>query len=91
MYGTGLSAFTVLTFRRDTGAHLLRTALDAGAAPLAFRDGTGAVAGAPLVNVVLVHPAHSPDTFLLAGFVSKTVLEQAAAALAAKPDQDLGH
>jgi hypothetical protein len=91
VYGTGLSAFTVLTFRRDTGAHLLRTALDAGAAPLAFRDGTGAVAGAPLVNVVLVHPAHSPDTFLLAGFVSKTVLEQAAAALAAKPDQDLGH
>ena len=91
VYGTGLSAFAVLTFRRDTGSRLLRTALDAGAAPLTYRDGTGAVAGAPLVNLVLMHPSHSPDTFLLAGFVSKAVLEQAAAMLAAKPDQDLGH
>jgi hypothetical protein len=91
VYGSGLSAFAVLTFPRETGCHLLRTALDAGAAPLAYRDGTGAVASAPLVNLVLVHPRRSPDTFLLIGLVSRAALEQAAAVLAAKPDQDLGH
>jgi hypothetical protein len=91
VYGSGLSAFAVLTFSRETGCHLLRAALDAGAAPLAYRDGTGAVASAPLVNLVLVHPRRSPDTFLLIGLVSRATLEQAAAVLAAKPDQDLGH
>jgi hypothetical protein len=90
VYGSGLTAFAVLTFRRDTGTQLLSDALDAGATPIAFTtDGTGAVAGAPLVNLVLVHPYRSPDTFLLVGFVSKAALEQAAGVLAAKPDQDL--
>ena len=90
VYGRGLTAFAVLTFRRDTGEDLLYGALDAGAAPLTFRDGTGAVASAPLVNLVLVHPDRSPDTFLLIGLISKTALEQAARVLAAKPDQDVG-
>jgi hypothetical protein len=90
VYGDGLTAFAVLTFRRGTGGPLLDNALDAGAARLTFPDGTGAVASAPLVNLVLVHPYRSPDTFLLVGFVSKTALEQAAGVLAAKPDQDVG-
>jgi hypothetical protein len=88
VYGSGLTAFAVLTFRRDTGHQLLDDALKAGAAPLAYDEGTGAVASAPLVNLVLVHPRHSPDTFLLVGLVSKTALEQAGAVLAARPDQD---
>jgi len=88
VYGSGLSVFAVLTFRRDTGYQLLDDAVKAGAAPLAFPDGRGAVAGAPLVNLVLVHRHHSPDTFLLFGLVSKTALEQAGAVLAARPDQD---
>jgi hypothetical protein len=89
LYGSGLTTFAVLTFRRGgTGGQLLSDALDAGAAQLTFRDGVGAVASAPLVNLVLVHPYTSPDTFLLVGLVSKSVLEQAAAVLAAKPDQD---
>ena len=88
VYGTGLTAFAVLTFRHGTGGQLLTDALDAGAAPLPLTDGTGAVASAPLVNLALVHPYRSPDTFLLVGFVSRTTLEQAAAELAAKPDQD---
>jgi hypothetical protein len=90
VYGTGLTAFAVLTFRRGTGRQLLGDALDAGAAQLTFGHGFGAVASAPLVNLVLVHPYHSPDTFLLVGMVSQTALEQAAAVLAAKPDQDFG-
>jgi hypothetical protein len=91
VYGSGLATFAVLTFRRGIGGQLLTDALDAGAAPLAYHHGTGAVASAPLVNLVLVHPYRSPDTFLLVGLVSKTALEQAGAVLAAKPDQDLGH
>ena len=90
VYGTGLTAFAVLTFRHGTGGQLLTDALDAGAAPLSFTDGTGAIASAPLVNLALVHPYRSPDTFLLVGFVSRSTLEQAAAVLAAKPDQDFG-
>jgi hypothetical protein len=89
VYGDGLAAFAVLTFRRDTGASLLQDALDAGAARLTYPDGAGAVAGAPLVNLVLVRPSHSPDTFLLVGLVSKATLEQAAGVLAARPDRDL--
>jgi hypothetical protein len=88
IYGIGLTAFAVLTFRGGTGGQLLGDALDAGAAPLTYDDGTGAVASAPLVNLVLVQPYGSPDTFLLVGLVSKTALEQAGAVLAAKPDED---
>ncbi len=90
VYGCGLAVFAVLTFRRDTGGQLLQDALDAGAARLTYPDGTGAVASAPLVNLVIVHGSRSPDTFLLVGLVSKAALEQAAGALAARPDRDLG-
>jgi hypothetical protein len=91
VYGTGLTTFAVLTFRRGTGGQLLGDALDAGATRLTFADGTGAVASAPLVNLALVHPYRSPDTFLLVGLVSKSALERAGAVLAAKPDRDLDH
>ena len=47
-----------------------------------------AVASAPLVNLVLVHSHTSHLTFLLVGLVSRAALEQAAAVLVAKPDQD---
>jgi hypothetical protein len=90
VYGDGLAVFAVLTFRHDTGSSLLQNALDAGAAPLSGAHvRAGAVASAPLVNLVLVRPAHSPDVFLLVGLVSKATLEQAAAVLAARPDRDL--
>jgi hypothetical protein len=88
VYGGGLTAFAVLTFRHGTGGQLLRDALDAGAAPLTVPRGEAAVASAPLVNLVLVHPYASPDTFLLVGLISQGALEQAATVLAAKPDQD---
>jgi hypothetical protein len=89
VYGSGLTAFAVLAFTRGTGCRLLHDALDNGATRLTFPGGagTGAVASAPLVNLVLVRPSASPDTFLLAGLVSRTALEQAAAALAANPGQ----
>jgi hypothetical protein len=88
LYGSGLTAFAVLTFHPGSGGQLLDDALNAGATQLTFPDGDGAVASAPLVNLVLVHPYASPDTFLLVGLVSQTTLRQAARVLAAKPDQD---
>jgi hypothetical protein len=91
VYGDGLAVFAVLTFHHDDGSSLLQNALDAGAAPLSGPDvQAGAVASAPLVNLVLVRPAHSPDVFLLVGLVSKATLEQAAGVLATRPDRDLG-
>ena len=86
LYGSGLTTFAVLTFRRGTGYQLLDDALKAGATPLNSADGRGAVAGAPLVNLVLVHSHISHHTFLLVGLVSKAALEEAAGALAARPD-----
>ena len=87
VYGSGLTGFAVLIFPPSSGGRLLSDAVDAGATQLEFRDGTGAVASAPLINLVLAAPDDSPDTYLLVGFVSKTTLEQAAAALTA--DRDL--
>jgi len=90
VYGNGLAVFAVLTFRHDTGSELLQNALDAGAAPLSGPDvKAGAIASAPLVNLALVRPAHSPDIFLLVGLVSKATLERAAGMLAVRPDRDL--
>jgi hypothetical protein len=90
VYGNGLAVFAVLAFHHDTGSSLLTNALDAGAAPLSGADvRAGAVASAPLVNLVLIRPSHSPDVYLLIGLVSKATLEQAAGVLAARPDRDL--
>jgi hypothetical protein len=89
VYGSGLTSFAVLTFRHGTGGQLLSDAISAGATELSDPHGTGAVASAPLINLVLMHPYASPDTFLLVGLVSKDAMERAAATLSVKPDQDL--
>jgi hypothetical protein len=83
VYGSGLAAFAVLAFTPSTGGQLLSDALNAGATQVTFPGGAGAVASAPLINLVLVQPDDSPNTILLVGLVSQTTLEQAAAALAA--------
>jgi hypothetical protein len=90
VYGSGLTAFAVLTFRRGSGGDgLLYDALRAGATKLTFpNDGIEAVASAPLLNLAIVHSHTTHLTFLLVGLVSKASLEQAAATLFAKPDQD---
>jgi hypothetical protein len=82
VYGSGLATFAVLPFDPDTGGQLLADALDAGATPVTVDNGTGAMASAPLVNLVLLQPYRISDTFLLVGLVSKTVLTQAAQELA---------
>jgi hypothetical protein len=92
VYGGGLQDFAVLTFRRGgTGFQLLQDALSDGATQLKNPHGLGAVASAPLVNLVIMHSFVSHDTYLLVGLVSKDALEKAAVTLAAKPDQDYDH
>ena len=94
IYGQGLTTFAVLTLRGNTGLHLLSEALAAGGAPLQTADGTGVVASAPLITVVLMHPDVPPgkhfigDTYLLAGLANQQVLEPAAAQLASRPGED---
>jgi hypothetical protein len=85
VYGSGLTSFAVLTLTRGTGGQLISDALDAGAARLRFPRGFGAVAAAPLISLVLLHPCRSPSTVLLVGLVSEATLEQAAATLATGP------
>lgn len=82
VYGGGLATFAVFPFNPGTGGQLMTDALDAGAAQLSLSDGTAVVASAPLVNLVLLKPDRSPDTFLIVGLVSKSALEQAAQELA---------
>ncbi len=88
VYGSGLTTFAVLTFRRGSGGDgLLYDALRAGATKLTLPDdGIEAVASAPLLNLVLVHSHTTHLTFLLVGLVSRASLEQAAATLFATPD-----
>jgi hypothetical protein len=90
VYGSGLTAFAVLTFRRGSGGDgLLYDALRAGATKLTFPNhGIEAVASAPLLNLAIVHSHTTHLTFLLVGLVSKASLEQAAATLFALPDQE---
>ena len=94
VYGQGLTTFAVLTLRGNTGIHLLSEAQAAGGTPLQTADGTGVVASAPLITVVLMHPDVPPgkhyigDTYLLVGLANSQVLEQAAAELASRPGED---
>jgi hypothetical protein len=89
VYGSGLATFAVFPFGPGTGGQLIQDALAAGAAQVSFSggagagtDATGVAASAPLVNLLLLQPVQSPDTFLLVGLVSKSTLDRAGAELA---------
>jgi hypothetical protein len=79
VYGGGLSTFAVLGIRVG---NLVANALSAGGVALSLPGGeTGALINAPLVNAVIVQPAGSYLTYLIAGTISASVLEQAASTL----------
>jgi hypothetical protein len=80
VYGGGLATFIVLGIR--SSQNLVPDALSAGGTPLRVPGGSGALVRAPLVNVILIQPAGSFITFLLAGTVSTRLLEQAGSTLA---------
>jgi hypothetical protein len=90
IYGSGLSAFAVITLRGRIGLRDLRSVQNNGGTPLTFATGMGVQIATPLITVTLVHPYASFDTFLIAGLASPQLLAQAAAELSTKPEHDLG-
>jgi len=88
-YGKGLSVFAVLPLPRGVGVRALRSMRRAGGISVAFPYGVGALISTPLLTVTIAHSYVSNDTYLLAGLVSRKLLQAAAAQLTARPDADL--
>lgn len=85
VYGGGLATFAVLGIRG--GGNLIPDAVSAGGAVLDVSGASAAVLiSAPLINAVIIRPAGSYVTDLIAGTVSVSVLEQAAVTLVADED-----
>ena len=84
VYGGGLATFVALGIRG--GLNLIPDAVSAGGTPLTVSGAGGVLIGAPLINAVIVRPSGSYITYLIAGTVTATVLEQAAVTLVADED-----
>ena len=85
IYGRGLATFAVLEIGGPTGLTLIGDARLDGGTPLKLRHGSGVIVSTSLITAVLEHPSATSGTFVLAGFVSRGLLRQAAADLAAEP------
>jgi hypothetical protein len=85
IYGQGLATFAVLQIDGNTGLSLVSDALSNGAAPLKGPGWYGAVMSTRIITAVLLRPGAGVGTFVLAGFVNRQVLEQAAGELASDP------
>jgi hypothetical protein len=82
-YGTGFARFAVIPLPGRVGAQALSTALAAGAAQVAYQDGTAVLIRTPLLTVVLASSNFGGPVFLLAGPVMPAVLQRAAAGVLA--------
>jgi hypothetical protein len=85
IYGRGLATFVVLELSGATGLSLISGARAEGGTALKIRHGAGVLVTSSLINAVLLHPSATAGTFVLAGFVDRQVLRQAALQLAAEP------
>jgi hypothetical protein len=85
IYGEGLATFAVLQIDGSTGLSLIADARSAGATPIKGPQWTGVVIGTRIITAVLLHPDAGVGTFVLAGFVNRQVLQQAASRLASDP------
>jgi hypothetical protein len=77
-YGAGLATFIVLPLPRTIVQSAADTAIKAGAAKVTVPRGRAVVIGIPLLSVLLVEVGHGRRSYLLAGFVNRTTIEQAA-------------
>lgn len=82
-YGAGLATFVVLPLPRDVGSSAVDTALKAGAAKVPVSRGRAVAIQIPLLTVMIEQVADPRRTYLVAGFVNRTVLDEAATQLAA--------
>jgi hypothetical protein len=85
IYGRGLATFAVLEINGATGLSLIGGARANGGTVLKVRHGVGVIVSTSLITAVLLHPSATAGTFVLAGFVNRQVLKQAALQLAAEP------
>jgi hypothetical protein len=85
IYGQGLATFAVLQIDGSTGLDLISDALSDGATALKGPQWSGAVMSTRIITAVLLHPNGGVGTFVLAGFVDRQVLQQAASQLASDP------
>jgi hypothetical protein len=80
-YGAGLATFVVLPLPRNIGSSAIDTATKGGGTKLTIPRGRGVLIQIPLLNVLIEQLGHGRRSYLLAGFVDHTVLEQAATEL----------
>jgi hypothetical protein len=85
VYGLGLGTFAALEIGGPTGLSLISGARYDGGITLKVRHGTAVLVSTSLITAVLLHPSLMAGTFVLAGFVNRRVMEQAAADIAAEP------
>lgn len=84
-YGSGLATFVVLPLPADIGASAIHTATTAGASQLNLTRGRAVLIQIPILTVLLEQVGFGHRvflTYLVAGFVSPSVLQQAAVELA---------
>jgi hypothetical protein len=77
-YGTGFDTFAVLYLGDQLGDSAFAAAKTAGAAPVTFAHGTGALIRTPLLSVLLASSDRFHRVFLLVGFASTDQLTTAA-------------
>jgi hypothetical protein len=81
VYGTGFSRFVLLPLPRAVGSTMLNAAIGAGAGVVSPAGQTGVLIRTPLLTVLMVRAGLRPATFLLAGAVTPSLLENAATSL----------
>ncbi|HEU4423076.1 MAG TPA: hypothetical protein VFR67_11140 [Pilimelia sp.] len=80
IYGTGLAQFVVLPLSRRIGREVFRRAAAWGQS-LTFDTGTAALLSSSLLSLMVVDPAGTRQTYLLAGMVGSERLRQAGSEL----------
>lgn len=78
LYGQGLATFAALQIDGSVGLDLIAGARSEGGIVLRGPHWFGVVVSTPLVTAVLLHPKATVGTYVLAGFVNRQVMEQAA-------------
>jgi hypothetical protein len=82
-YGTGLSTFVVLPLPADAGRSAIDTATKAGATAMTVTRGRAVLIQIPMLTVLLEQVGFGRRTYLVAGLVNPSVVQQAATEIAA--------
>jgi hypothetical protein len=81
-YGDGLASFVVLPLPRNVGSSAIDTMTKAGGIPVTVARGRAVLIKIPLLTVLVEQVGFGRRTYLVAGFVDQTALQEAAIELA---------